>query len=138
MRVTAPHQHARHPHEVMAAETTAARVVATWLADHLAILFGATTTVWLFLVIPLAILAFPASWQQIVFYLASAWIQLWALPLLTYQANKADAVRTAKADVDHAALTAVHHKLDALVVLASGQDARLALIETHLGIAEGK
>jgi len=41
-------------------------------------------------------------------------IQLWALPILGNTSNRADAKRTAKADADHAALTYIATRLDAV------------------------
>jgi MFS-type transporter involved in bile tolerance (Atg22 family) len=105
-----------------------------WAANHLAVLFGATTAVWLFIVAPLVVLLFPAHVQAVVFYLASGWIQLWALPLLTYVANQADVARVAKAEADHQALTSVHTTVDTVAAINATQDSRLARIETRLGI----
>lgn len=78
-----------------------------WAADHLVVAFGSVWTVWVFLVYPLLALVFPPDVQNIVFFISSGWIQLWALPLLNYTQNKADKVRTAKAEADHRALTHV-------------------------------
>lgn len=85
-----------------------------WLADRLAVVFGSTWTTVTFMVIPLLALLLPTAEQQIVFFLASGWIQLWALPLLNYAQNKAEVMRFAKADADHQALVALHIALEEL------------------------
>jgi hypothetical protein len=118
----------------MPAQRSRVARVSGWAASHLAVLFGATAAVWLFIVAPLVVLLFPAHVQAVVFYLASGWIQLWALPLLTYVANQADVARTAKAEADHQALTSVHTTVDAVAAINATQDGRLARIEAHLGI----
>lgn len=41
-------------------------------------------------------------------------IQLWALPVLGNTQNRADVKRNAKADADHAALTYLAHRVDAV------------------------
>lgn len=79
-----------------------------WLADQLTLVFGSTWTMAVFLVVPLLALLLPTETQQVVFFLASGWIQLWALPLLNYAQNKAEIVRSAKADADHQSLVALH------------------------------
>jgi len=79
-----------------------------WVADRLVTVFGSTWTTATFIAIPLLALLLPSEQQQIVFFLASGWIQLWALPLLNYAQNKADILRSAKADADHQSLVALH------------------------------
>lgn len=85
-----------------------------WVADRLVVLFGSTWTTAVFMAIPLLALLLPNAEQQIVFFLASGWIQLWALPLLNYAQNKADIMRSAKADADHQSLLALHSLLQEL------------------------
>lgn len=85
-----------------------------WVADRLATVFGSTWTTVTFMVVPLLALLLPNTEQQIVFFLASGWIQLWALPLLNYAQNKADMMRSAKAEADHQSLVALHNALQEL------------------------
>ena len=59
-----------------------------WLAFKLALVFGFVWTVWLFFVIPLIAPFFPPGVQAQVFYYGSGWVQLFALPLLTWIGNK--------------------------------------------------
>lgn len=134
--MAATHSHVPHPRDLLALEHGRVARASGWAASHLAVLFGATTAVWLFIVAPLVVLLFPAHVQAVVFYLASGWIQLWALPLLTYVANQADLARTAKAEADHQALTSVHTTVDTVAAINTQQDARLARIEAHLGITD--
>lgn len=127
------HPHVPHPDELAHPQGPVQRGSA-WLAGHLAIVFGATAAVWVFMVIPLVVLLTPSRIQTVVFYLASGWIQLWALPLLTYVGNRAEAARALKADADHIALTSVHATVDTVQAINTRQDDRLARIEHHLGI----
>lgn len=85
-----------------------------WVADRLVTVFGSTWTTAVFIAVPLLALLLPNEQQQIVFFLASGWIQLWALPLLNYAQNKADIMRSAKADADHQSLVALHTALQEL------------------------
>jgi len=100
-----------------------------WLAQHLVAVFGTVWTVWAFVVYPLLALLFPHSVQNIVFFISSGWIQLWALPLLNYTQNRADELRTAKADTDHQALTHVATTLDTVADLVSTLHTRLDAME---------
>lgn len=106
-----------------------------WLAQHLVAVFGTVWTVWIFIVYPLLALLFPHSVQNIVFFISSGWVQLWALPLLNYTQNRADALRSAKADVDHQALTHVATTLDEATALISSLHARLDAMERKGGAA---
>jgi hypothetical protein len=94
-------------------------------ARHLVALFGTVWTVWLFVAYPLLALLFPHSVQNVVFFISSGWIQLWALPLLNYTQNRADELRAAKADTDHQALTHVAVTLDQVADLVSSLHARM-------------
>jgi hypothetical protein len=76
-----------------------------WLATHLAILFGVAWTIWVFLTVPLLVLLAPAGFKSVVFYLASGWIQLFALPLMVYVGNKLQRSSDAQSEVMHQALT---------------------------------
>lgn len=106
-----------------------------WLARHLVAVFGTVWTVWAFIVYPLLSLLFPHSVQNVVFFISSGWIQLWALPLLNYTQNRADELRSAKADVDHQALTHVATSLDEATALISSLHARLDAMERKGGAA---
>jgi hypothetical protein len=101
------HPNIRHPWHLLPP-----RNWSDWAADHLVALIGTAACLWFFLVVPLAALLFPPWVQQVVFFLASGWVQLWALSAIVYGQNKADRKRDAKADADH----------DALVHLATRQD----------------
>lgn len=74
-----------------------------WLAARLALVFGFVWTVWVFFVVPLIAPLFPAAVQAKVFYYGSAWVQLFALPLLTWIGNKtqriADSAQQAQAEL---------------------------------------
>jgi hypothetical protein len=76
-----------------------------WAATHLAVMFGLVWTVWLFMAIPLLVLLAPSGARTVVFYLASGWIQLWALPLFVYVGNKLQRSSDAQSEVMHQALT---------------------------------
>jgi hypothetical protein len=128
------HPQVPHPRDLYTHSRSQLARVSEWVIGHLAFAFGATIAVWVFLIAPLVVLTLPAGVQSVAFFLASGWIQLWALPLLTYIGNKADQARTAKADADHQALTSVHTTVDTVALAAAAQDARLARIEAHLGI----
>jgi len=95
-----------------------------WVADRLVTVFGSTGTTAAFMAIPLIALLFSVAVQNVVFFLASGWIQLWALPLLNYAQNKADVQRSAKAESDHQAL---------LVIKATVDDVRMRLDEMGVG-----
>lgn len=116
-----PHPAVEHP----ASRVTPAGGWNDWLATHLVAVFGTVWTVWLFVVYPLLALLFPHSVQSVVFFISSGWIQLWALPLLNYTQNRADALRSAKADTDHQALTHVATVLDETTSLVSSLHTRL-------------
>lgn len=57
-------------------------------ATKLALVFGFNLTIWVFFVVPLLAEFFPVQVQAKVFYYASGWIQLFALPLMVYVSNK--------------------------------------------------
>jgi hypothetical protein len=85
-----------------------------WLATHLAALFGLCWTIWVFLTVPLLILLAPSGVKAIVFYLASGWIQLFALPLMVYVGNKLQRSSDAQSEVMHQALTHIAQRVDEL------------------------
>ena len=76
-----------------------------WAATHLAAIFGIAWTIWTFMTVPLLVLLFPAGVKNVVFYLASGWIQLFSLPLMIYVGNKLQRSSDAQSDVIHQALT---------------------------------
>lgn len=95
----------RHPSDLLARERGAAGRVNDWAATRLSAAFGLVWTVWLFMTIPLLVLLAPAGIRSVVFYLASGWIQLWALPLFVYVGNKLQRSADAQSDAQHQALT---------------------------------
>jgi hypothetical protein len=105
------HPKVPHPRRFLDAERKWNDVAANMVAR----IFGSPWCIWVFLIVPLVILLAPQQWQGAVFYLASGWVQLFALPLLTYVGNKARAADSVKADVDHEALTHIAKTVDALV-----------------------
>lgn len=60
-------------------------------AAKLALIFGFNLTIWVFFVVPLVATLFPPAFQARVFYYASGWVQLFALPLMVYVSNKIQA-----------------------------------------------
>lgn len=66
-----------------------------YLATKLALVFGFGWTIWVFFIVPLLAEFFPPSAQARVFYYASGWIQLFALPLMVYVSNKIQATTDA-------------------------------------------
>jgi len=54
-------------------------------------------TIWVFFVIPLVAEFFPVNIQAKVFYYASGWVQLFALPLMVYVSNKIQKTADAQA-----------------------------------------
>jgi len=78
-----------------------------WAATHLAVIFGVAWTIWAFLTIPLLVLLVPPGVKAVVFYLASGWIQLFALPLMVYVGNKLQRSSDAQSEVMHQSMTHV-------------------------------
>ena len=76
-----------------------------WLASHLAIVFGAVWTVWLFFIVPLVAYFLPSHAQATIFFFSSGWIQLFALPLFVYIGNKLQKSTDLQSDAQHQALT---------------------------------
>ena len=68
-------------------------------------LFGWPLTVWLFFALPLIARFLGAAFQSQFFYYSSGWIQLFALPLLTYIGVKLQRSSDAQSDSMHIALT---------------------------------
>lgn len=76
-----------------------------WLASHLAIIFGAVWTVWVFFIWPLVANHLGTGVQAQTSYYAQSWIQLFALPLFVYVGNKLQRSSDAQSDAMHQALT---------------------------------
>jgi hypothetical protein len=74
----------------------------TWLATHV---LASMVMFDLALVLPLLTLPAPDSIKITLGVVSGSWIQWWALPALQRMQIKADTDRTAKADVDHVAMT---------------------------------
>ena len=67
--------------------------------------FGWPVTVWLFFALPLVARFLGAKFQAQFFYYSSGWIQLFALPLLTYIGVKLQRSSDAQSEVMHTALS---------------------------------
>lgn len=83
--------------------------------------FGWPATVWLFFALPLIARFLGAKFQTQFFYYSSGWIQLFALPLLTYIGVKLQRSSDAQSEVQHAAM--VH--------IATVEDQNKTLIEQN-------
>ena len=83
--------------------------------------FGWPATVWLFFALPLAARFLGAKFQTQFFYYSSGWVQLFALPLLTYIGVKLQRSSDAQSEVQHAAM--VH--------IATVEDQNKTLIEQN-------
>jgi hypothetical protein len=100
-----PHDAVVHPGELIEQPESRVARGSEWLASHLALVFGLAATVWVFMTVPLLVLLAPAGVRSVVFYLASGWIQLWALPLFVYTGNRLQKSADAQSDAQHDALT---------------------------------
>lgn len=76
-----------------------------WAATHLAMVFGAVWTVWVFFISPLVVQVLPAVIQAKFSYYSQSWVQLFALPLFVYVGNKLQRSSDAQSEVMHQALT---------------------------------
>ncbi len=106
------HPKVNHPHELLAVERRKIAAWNDWAASHLAVVFGLVWTVWVFMVWPLVVLLLPSGIQNITFYLASGWVQLWALPLFIYVGNKLQKSTDAQSNAMHEALTHIAQTVD--------------------------
>lgn len=113
-----------HPNDFIQQERRAINRVNDWAASHLAIVFGLVWTIWIFISVPLIALVLPDWLQSKIFYLASGWIQLWALPLFVYVGNKLQKTSDAQSD----AMT------NALAHIATVEDQNAQLIEQVKGL----
>ena len=76
-----------------------------WAASHLALVFGSVWVVWVFFSVPLIAPYLGTTIQGKIFYYASGWVQLFALPLFVWLGNKLQRSSDAQSDVIHQALT---------------------------------
>jgi hypothetical protein len=133
-----PHDAVIHPDDLLAASEPEGRVArgSEWLAGHLAVVFGLAGTVWVFMTVPLLVLLAPTGVRSVVFYLASGWIQLWALPLFVFTGNRLQRSADAQSQAQHQALTHIAttgdevHALSARVYDLTAQVYQLTL-EAH-------
>jgi hypothetical protein len=86
-----------------------------YLATKLALLFGFGWTIWVFFIIPLIAPLFSTKVQAQIFYFASGWVQLFALPLMVYVSNKIQAA----ADTGTARQTQLLADMDKVLTQAS-------------------
>ncbi len=137
------HPAVTHPGELLAAERRAIGRANEWLATHLAVVFGAVWTVWVFFVWPLLAQFFSPLVEAKTSYYAQSWVQLFALPLFVWVGNRLQRSADAQSDAQHLALTHIATVSDqnktlieqntelttqvhALVTALSGQPASLA------------
>lgn len=111
-RVRVWHPHVPHPREYMTHHREGLGWLNAMLASRLAVVFGSVWTIWVFVVVPLVALLMPQGVQTVVFFLASAWVQLFALPLFVWVANTTGAKQDAKAEADHQALSHIATRID--------------------------
>ena len=83
--------------------------------------FGWPATVWLFFALPLVARFLGAKFQSQFFYYSSGWVQLFALPLLTYIGVKLQRSSDAQSEVQH----------QAMVHLATVEDLNRQLLEQN-------
>jgi len=106
------HPSVHHPNEVVTKRKISR--FNNFVTNHLALMLGSVVGMYLALAIPLLAIGIPILFkvEVIVF---SSWIQSWGLFCLQRTANRADAMREAKADVDHEALTHIATQVDKIV-----------------------
>jgi hypothetical protein len=103
------HPRVKHPREALASQELSR--FNNWVTNHLALALGSVAGMWLAFVVPLLAFEIPPL-LRILGLISSYWVQLWALFVLQRTANRADAQRNAKADVDHEALTHIANVID--------------------------
>lgn len=106
------HPQVIHPNDFIQEEKLLVNKINDWAASHLAIVFGLVWTIWIFISVPLIALVLPDWLQSKIFYLASGWIQLWALPLFVYVGNKLQRSSDAQSDAMTQALTHIANMED--------------------------
>lgn len=124
-----PHDAVVHPGELIEPPESAVARANDWLAGHLAMVFGLAWTVWTFMAVPLLVLLAPSGVRSVVFYLASGWIQLWALPLFVFTGNRLQKTSDAQSDAQHDALTHIATVVDRLYDLEAAQQHAEAPVE---------
>ena len=83
-----------------------------WAASHLAIVFGAVWTTWVFFIWPLVAQFMPLVVQVKTSYYAQSWIQLFALSLFVWVGNKLQRSSDAQSEVQHQAQTHIATVVD--------------------------
>lgn len=116
-----PHPHVPHPRLLLATKRAGTSRFNAAVSRVASTTLGSIALFWLTFLVPLLTLPAPDSVKLLVSIVFSSWFQAWALPVLQRAANIADDKREAKADADHIALTAMHHKLDQLLRAASSR-----------------
>jgi hypothetical protein len=112
-KVYAPHEQVIHPKDL----EVEVNKFNLWFGSHLAIVFGSIWVVWSFMIIPLVILLFPSGVKNVVFYLSSGWIQLFALPLFVWVGNRLQKASDAQAESMYRALTYIAHLQDEQLII---------------------
>jgi hypothetical protein len=103
------HRHVPHPADLMARRELSR--FNEWVTNHLALALGSVAGMWLAFILPLIAFEIPLL-LKFIGLISSYWVQLWALFVLQRSANRADAMRTAKADADHLALSHIATVVD--------------------------
>jgi hypothetical protein len=91
-----------------------------YLATKLALLFGFGWTIWVFFIIPLVAPAFSPRIQAQIFYFASGWVQLFALPLMVYVSNKIQVSADKTTEAQQQLLEDMDRTLDQATTAAGG------------------
>jgi hypothetical protein len=107
-----PHQHVRHPKDILQAKKLAKKnsniifylndVILLWITNHVlasVILFDIA------LIVPLLALNAPDTIKITLGVISGSWIQWWALPAIQRSQNRTQAQNDAKAEADHETLT---------------------------------
>lgn len=97
------HPAVRHPRELLATERAAVGWFNTAVSRVASSVLGSMALFWVTFLVPLLTLPASDAVKLVVSIVFSSWFQAWALPVLQNAANRAEAQRDAKADVDHAA-----------------------------------
>lgn len=109
------HPHAPHPKLLLVAERDVLSRFNAAVSRVASTVLGSMALFWIAFLVPLLTLPAPDGVKLIVSIVFSSWFQAWALPVLQHTSNQAEQQRAAKADADHIALTALHHKVDQLL-----------------------
>lgn len=137
MTVHVPHPRVPHPNHLLPVSK-----FNDWVARKLTRILGSAAFFYACFTIPLIAIPAPLWFKALVAILSSNWVQLWALAVLQMGQNKADDLRKAMADAGHQAQSHIANTADATKAtvdevkdINAVQDARLARIEAHLGVA---